>query len=85
MYSRDSIIALRLRRSLAFPRLAEMLREARQSEFKTLMQAIDCANNRYVKGSDNWIVRGDNGVYWVVRPRVAEYLVNAGYELAFGR
>lgn len=85
MYSRDSTITLRLRRSVSFPRLAEMLKEARQSEFKTLMQAIDCANNRYVKGSDHWILRGDNGVYWVVRPRVAEYLVNAGYELAFGR
>ncbi len=70
---------------MRYPRLAEMLNEARLSEFNTLIQAIDCANNRYIKGTDHWIVRGNNGVYWVVRPSVADYLVQAGYELAFGR
>jgi hypothetical protein len=64
--------------------LAALLEEARRSEFKTLAQAVDCANNRYVKGKDQWIVLGDNGVYWVVRPHVAKSLVKAGYELAYG-
>jgi len=61
--------------------LAAMLEEARQSEFRTLVQAIECTNNRYIKGKDHWIVEG---VYWVVQPKVAQCLVNAGYELAYG-
>ena len=61
-----------------------MLEEVRQSEFKTLILAIEYTNNLYIKGKDHWIVLGDNGVYWVVQPHVAQKLVKAGYELAYG-
>ena len=57
-----------------------------KQQFDRVMKDTVRFNNREVAMSANykkrWLVLGDNGQYWLVKPVNADRLVNAGYAYA---
>jgi len=49
-------------------------------KFNSLRAAMEFAD--FVFCAPLFVVVGDDGLYWVVTPRMADWLVDLGYELA---